>query len=226
MNDRTIDEIVAEMHKEAESKDLFNGEEVGEPLIRGTRVEAWANDLDAATGRERSKWERERRAYEKLHDCFWEGDAIQNIIRQMLNARNDLRRINPQEADDLSFYAHELMKAAKKQPAPQGRNAALRKALEACLNYLMRVDHPMNDYMRTRFESAIQNAATALKAPPRNCDRCEFWEELWHVFSSNLCPDVTDENQRAWLFIRWLFDKAEDGAPMNRHVGGQEGGAR
>ena len=76
---------------------------------------AFADRIEAASAREHSKWERERREYEKLHDCFWAEDAIQNIVRQMLGARDDLRRVDPKEADDLDYYAHELMKAAKKR---------------------------------------------------------------------------------------------------------------
>jgi hypothetical protein len=78
--------------------------------------DALADRIEAAA-RERGKWERERRAYEKLHDCFWEEHAIQNIVRQMLGARDDLRIFDPIAADNLQYYAHEFMRAAQSAPA-------------------------------------------------------------------------------------------------------------
>ena len=87
----------------------------------------YADRVEKAVARERAKWERERRAYEKLHDCFWEKNAIQGIVRQMLDSRDDLRRVDPREADDLEYYAHELMGAAQ---SVSGNAAVMREALE------------------------------------------------------------------------------------------------
>ena len=50
----TIADIVREMREAAKSTDLFNGEEVGEPLIRGTKVEEWADRIETAAERERN----------------------------------------------------------------------------------------------------------------------------------------------------------------------------
>ena len=47
--------IIAEMREAAKSTDLFNGEEVGEPLIRGTKVEDWSDRIEAAAERERAE---------------------------------------------------------------------------------------------------------------------------------------------------------------------------
>ena len=53
----TIADILREMREAAKSTDLFNGEEVGEPMIRGTEVEDWADRIDAAAKREREEVE-------------------------------------------------------------------------------------------------------------------------------------------------------------------------
>lgn len=53
MSNETIDNIVDEMRSAAKSTDLFNGEEVGEPLIRGMKIEDWADRIKAAVERER-----------------------------------------------------------------------------------------------------------------------------------------------------------------------------
>lgn len=50
--DEKLAAILAEMRGAAKSTDLFNGEEVGEPLIRGTKVEEWADRIEAAVKRE------------------------------------------------------------------------------------------------------------------------------------------------------------------------------
>lgn len=116
----TVRDIAAEIRSFPEAdKPLYKTARLSDDgthyILKGETLRSIADRIEAAAERERSKWERERRAYEKLHDCFWEGDAIQNIVRQMLGARDDLRRIDPKEADDLDYYAHELMKAAKKR---------------------------------------------------------------------------------------------------------------
>lgn len=51
----TIAAVLAEMRAAAKSTDLFDGEEVGEPLIRGTKVEEWADRIEAAAERERDE---------------------------------------------------------------------------------------------------------------------------------------------------------------------------
>ena len=56
----------------------------------------------------------------------------------------------------------------------------------------------------------VDTARAALSKPARNCDRSEFWEDLWLEFGK-LWPDVTDDSQRAWLFVRWLFATAKGG---------------
>ncbi|MBP5545192.1 MAG: hypothetical protein ILM98_14040 [Kiritimatiellae bacterium] len=62
-------------------------------------------------------------------------------------------------------------------------------------------------------------------AAARNCDRFANLNEarnaFYQIYFGPTEPEFLDD-----AFEKWLFDKAEDGAPMNRPVGGQEGGAR
>ena len=51
MPEETVSEVLAEMMAAAKSNELFDGEEVGEPLIRGTCVAGWADRIKAATAR-------------------------------------------------------------------------------------------------------------------------------------------------------------------------------
>lgn len=88
-------------------------------------------------------------------------------------------------------------------PARFGNAAAMREALK----YVCHMDD--NGYTSYDVRMAMQKARAALSAPARNCDRCEFWEDLWGLEFVKLWPDVTDDLQRAWLFIRWLFATAE-----------------
>lgn len=110
-NNETLRDIVKEMRNRADT--IIEGRTITERnFVPQEVVEDWAGRIEAAVLRERNKWERERRAYEKLHDCFWGENAIQSIVRQMLAARDDLWRVDPREADDLEYFAHGLMKAA------------------------------------------------------------------------------------------------------------------
>ena len=51
MPEETVSAVLAEMMAAAKSNELFDGEEVGEPLIRGTCVVGWADRIKAATAR-------------------------------------------------------------------------------------------------------------------------------------------------------------------------------
>lgn len=165
-----------------------------------------ADQIKAAEIRERAKWERERRKYEKLHDCFWAKNAIQNIIRQMLDARDDLRRVDPRESGDLEYFAHELMKAAKKRDAPPGNAAALRSALEDTQDLLKHFTRN-GGMLAGAFALHMRDNDAALTAQPRNCDRSK--DDAEAAFAK--------EFGRAWNtaedeLATWLFSKRKDGA--------------
>lgn len=117
--------------------------------------------------------ERERRKYERLHECFWSDGAIQNIVRQLLDERNDLRNQNPKASEVAAHFAQLLTKATT--PAP-GNAAALREALE----YIAWKSRNAINSKTTGAERANVLAAylmdfrdtarAALAAPARNCD--------------------------------------------------------
>lgn len=103
--------------------------------------------------------------------------------------------------------ARQIADAVERVCAPCNA-AALREALLSIKELNDRRPHDAAGY---EINDIIEEA---LAAPARNCDRCEFWEDLWALEFVKLWPDVTDDLQRAWLFVRWLFKKAK-----------QEGGA-
>lgn len=98
-------------------------------------------------------------------------------------------------------------------PARFGNAAAMREALNSIADIAKDAfggPERHREASQGRALSLIIDAArAALAAPARNCDRCEFWEDLWGLEFVKLWPDVTDDLQRAWLFIRWLFATAE-----------------
>ena len=51
--EQNIRDVVAEMKQKAKSSPLFDGEEVGEPLIRGSQVCDWADRIEEALGTEK-----------------------------------------------------------------------------------------------------------------------------------------------------------------------------
>lgn len=51
-----------------------------------------------------------------------------------------------------------------------GNAAAMREALESCLDFIMRIDRAFNPFMQNLLEDAIAKAKAALSKPPRNCD--------------------------------------------------------
>jgi hypothetical protein len=85
--DETLAAILAEMRAAAKSTDLFDGEEVGEPLIRGTKVEEWADRIEAA-----AEWKRNaaamRGALSKFLDLSRRGLAFFTSYRYT-EAEND-----------------------------------------------------------------------------------------------------------------------------------------
>lgn len=131
----------------------------------------YADRIEAAAVRERCNLEQERRSYEKLHDCFWDRNAIQNIVRQMLGARDDLRRVSPSEADNLQYYAHELMRVARNTT---GNNAAMREALIVVYDWILKAGYvhgyPDTEQKRRQLYDMMTKALSAPAAPDRNCD--------------------------------------------------------
>lgn len=74
------------------------------------------------------------------------------------------------EADALAVGG--VVEAARnaEKSSEVGNVAAMREALESCLDFIMRLDRAFNPLMQNLLEDAIAKANTALAAPPRNCD--------------------------------------------------------
>jgi len=94
---------------------------------------------------------------------------------------------------------------------PVGNAAAMREALESCMDYLWRVDHPMNEYMRGLFETAYNKTMAALAAPARNCD---LFLSLAEMYSELRNHPKDAQGRIIGVEISteaWLFDQAEKG---------------
>ena len=66
--------------------------------------------------------------------------------------------------------ADRIEAAAKREKAQLGNSAAMREALEVCLDFIMRLDRAFNPFMQNMLENAIAKSNASLSAPPRNCD--------------------------------------------------------
>lgn len=74
-------------------------------------------------------------------------------------------------ADDIEAAAkREREKTVAQDATVSGNAAAMREALRACLDFIMRLDRAFNPLMQNLLENAIAKAQAALSAPPRNCD--------------------------------------------------------
>ena len=105
----TVAEIVAAMRAMVRVSETFVDQFSNPCLRRMMEMEAkirksFADRIEAAV-------DRERRQYQKLHDCFWDKGAVQCIIRRMRDSRDDLARAYPETAKELDYFANELIRA-------------------------------------------------------------------------------------------------------------------
>lgn len=159
----TIADIVAEMCDHVVSANAWKAG------IKSGVVMDFADRIEAAV-------DRERRQYEKLHECFWDKRAVQCIIRRMLDSRDDLARAYPETARELDYYAGELIRARCECAA--GNAAAMRDALVAVKKSIDGIGESSLDCDPTILMAALTQVCArlsarierALSAPPRNCD--------------------------------------------------------
>ena len=158
---------------------------------------------------------------EKLIDIAVEMRAYANRLDDAGGAPSptDLRKFaerieraanNLESSFGMALAIEDGLRKRDKQSAP-GNAAAMREALDGFLYWAKRMDEK-GCSMREFVDFVREKTESALSAPARNCDRCEFWEDLWGLEFVKLWPDVTDDLQRAWLFVRWLFAPAKGGA--------------
>ena len=159
--------------------------------------------------------ERERRKYQRLHECFWEPSATQSIVRQMLDEAADLRSARPKESDNLAHFAHALIECAKPAARAPGNAAALREALVGILDRTNRekardYDAALNGGILEIHDianTALNQERAADSAPPRNCDRFATAAVASAAFRREH-PDEASSDFAVNL-IYWLFAPAE-----------------
>jgi len=200
----TLAAVLAEMRAAAKSTDLFNGEEVGEPLIRGTKVEEWADRVEAAAERKQASLE------DALSHCR---QYAQKIERE--NEEGETRL----DAEEIVATVDNEFAGIRPTPSP-GNAAAMRAALERIANLAPEYPARGVDWNALAAE-AFLTASSALAAPARNCDRFQTAEEAVAAFADHLrawenahgiCSEYPDHAVQvpAGAFA-WLFDKAEGG---------------
>ena len=227
----TLAAVLAEMKRRAnEANDGLNGvADINQ--IDYMEVEDWASRIEAAAKRERAK-------YERLHECFWNVDSIQNIVRQMLDEREDLRDQNPKASESIGYFAQLLTKAATHAP---GNAAAIRDALKAVFEKLLECAPTAEQ----EWPELVKRARTALERKPEEnygnavAMRAALMAvrgDLTSALHPNTSCAIIDAAlaaparncdrfatvgaaHKAWRatdqerdFADWLFDKAEGGA--------------
>ena len=174
---------------------------------KGHPFQSIADEVEAAVARERAK-------YEHLHECFWNVDAIQNIIRQLLDERDDLRDRNPKASESAAHFARLLTNAAT--PAP-GIALKIREALEWVDRFFSYDGSGTSTDAATLAIEASTKTREALAAPARNCDRFKTLDEAREAFQDlrghKILADVElwDSMDEAGALVRWLFATAEGG---------------
>lgn len=186
--------------------------EIAAEIRRGERMFWTLRDCATYADRIEAAAELDRRKYERLHECFWSDGAIQNIVRQLLDARDDLRDRNPKASEVAAHFAQLLKEAATRAP---GNAAAMREALERC-NELFRCDDDNKSRLCNLARKADEATRTALAAPARNCDRfktaVEAMEE-WNKYPQSryggcrVCPhgDTNMVSPSHLTLAEWLF---------------------
>ena len=186
----TIADIVREMREAAKSTDLFNGEEVGEPLIRGTKVEEWADRIDAAAERERASLEDAlvhcRQYAQKIERENEEGETLLDAEEIIATVDNEFAGIRPARATGNAAAMREALQnlcdCTSCDWACIGRTG-FDPLNESCLHCTGRPER--ND------DCPWKMARAALAAPARNCD-VGTAEEQAHRFHA-FCSDNTSE---------------------------------
>lgn len=174
-------DIVADIRERAENA-MRNGERLVHNEAVAMLLRSIADRIEAAV-------DRERRQYERLHECFWDKRAVQCIIRRMRDSRDDLARAYPETARELDYYAGELIRARCECSA--GNPAAMREALLFVKQYFDKID-PFNPntytFAQTEVDHIQDAISAALAAPPRNCDRfadAEAARQAWLADAEN-----------------------------------------
>lgn len=216
----TLAAILAEMRGAAKSTDLFDGEEVGEPMIRGMKVEDWADRIEAAV-------EREREAYNKIIiGC----EAMACDLAKERDRAVQYANAAPHPGSASWKEMQEALKTAERRIAEleraPGNAAAMRDALKSLVDFHdeyaanVAVVGPVGKGDRMawceandKMYSAIAQARAALAAPARNCDVRDA-NDAWKDFLArgNNAENSASYQTGANAAIRWLYATAEGGA--------------
>lgn len=218
MPEETVSAVLAEMMAAAKSNELFDGEEVGEPLIRGTCVAGWADRIEAATARNAK--------------TFW------NMLEGAAAAMDGMREERDRAAKYADAAPHpgsaswkemQAAFAAAKERKPKenyGNVAELRKTLDSIECLCAVVDHYDDPEREEHLADAILEILAKVRlsraaAPPRNCDKYSLdnikemdrdFGAFCHKFPGHCtgCPIKPMDN--LCCHSAWMLMPAEGGA--------------
>lgn len=156
--------------------------------------------------------DRKRSKYERLHECFWDKRAVQCVVRQMLDERDDLSCIDPVSANRMEYFANQLIGAASDDGKSFGNAAAMREALEHIAAIPM---PPPNELAQSIAVEMREVAIAALAKPPRNCDIYTTEDAVdtatVTVRDCSACPRIDMEAPCVFCMVRWLLAPAKKG---------------
>ena len=149
---------------------------------------------------------RKRSKYERLHECFWDKRAVQCVIRQMLDERDDLSSIDSVSANRMDFFANQLIGAASDGKSV-GNAAKMRNALECIDSIAKYLEAGTIRDVQHAYRNIQDRVRIALSAPPRNCDRFKTEDEAWDYYMNN--GRVNNGNFCSTNYVKWLFAEAK-----------------
>lgn len=132
-------------------------------------LSAYDRPSNAAAMRETLAEDRKRLKYERLHECFWDKRAVQCVVRQMLDERDDLSSIDPLSANRMEYFANQLIGAARDGNSVSN-SAALREALKCIDSIAKYLEAGTIRDVQHAYRNIQDRVRIALAAPPRNCD--------------------------------------------------------
>lgn len=187
----TISEIAGMLHRLADSGRCTQESPEGVFSSSSNCLATWVSRL---ADRIRAAQERERRAYERLHKCFWDKRTIQCIVRQMRDDADDLRHAFPNASEELDHFADSIAKSAKNCPNSGPKIGQL----DACA--LDKVTKGEKVSTSQEPGDGVTESLTGIVRDLRDC--ANRVEEDYHD------EDVWDSSEAAWIY-RDIADRIE-----------------
>lgn len=150
-----------------------------------------------------------RLKYERLHECFWDKRAVQCVIRQMLDERDDLSSIDSVSANRMDYFANLLIGAANDGKS-FSNGAKLREALLVAKQVLNEAHCDETALPTGRIVEALTRIEDALSAPARPCDT-KNWRDAWEKWRLEVHPATPATYKECYesttAFMDWFMSE-------------------